>query len=67
MKDKIEEINKIHKSLSDVSDKINDLHLVIGTGSLNGRDVRDTVYRERIDLLTEDYNNLKARLKEIVE
>lgn len=66
MKNIVDEINNLHKSLSDVLDKINDLYHAIGTGSLNGRDTRDAIYRECINLLTEDYNRLKERLKELV-
>jgi tetrahydromethanopterin S-methyltransferase subunit G len=66
MKNVVDEINSIHKSLSDVQGKINDLYSAIGTGRIKGRDIRDSIYRERIDLLTEDYNKLKERLKELV-
>jgi tetrahydromethanopterin S-methyltransferase subunit G len=67
MKSTIEEINEIHKSLGDILDKMNDLYRSIGTGGINGRNTRDPIYRERIDLLTEDYNKIKERLKEMVD
>ena len=66
MKNTIDEINVLHGNLGDILNKMRDLHHAIGTGSPTGRDIRDSIYRERIDLLTEDYNRLKERLKELI-
>lgn len=67
MKDKVEEMNAIHNKIAELRSKMLDLERDIGTGNSVGMETRDLIYKEQIVGLVEEYDNLIARLKKVVE
>lgn len=65
MKEIVEEMNQIHKRIAELQDRINDFYQDIGSGNSLGKELRDSICRDKIEELTKEYNMLMARLKDL--
>lgn len=67
MKEIVEEMNQIHKRISEVRVQINELERDIGAGNSVGREIRDEIIKGKIEDLVEEHTLLITRLKKVVK